>query len=199
MIDSLLVFFAAYFAFSATMVFAIDSLRQKAGITMSFSEKAFTLLTGPIIFLVGLILDMLYPASGNCIDIIYSKLNHYEGKTVSHIFSEISAAGESLGWGGVEKVPEILQVMVAMGYARCEKLPIVRQLHEGISSEIEKMSASDEIREELKHLNEAFRALEKEMGDMLSVPCYFKGTPPSRRKRLKGRFALMGWKPQFAK
>ncbi len=197
---------ALYFSLSALILSVTLYVKDKKGIrwNMPILFIVVILLFGPILFLVDMILDVIYPASGDPFDIIYGKLSYVEGKTIQDILEEIRSAGETLGWAQEAKLDNMLRMMTSFGYAKC-KLVSIRINLDGVTAKISELRAqswlqgvvdTEELEKAIQGLAQEINDLERENGPFL-VPFYYKGTPPKpRRKKIRKEFFVpWRWAP----
>lgn len=193
-------FVAVYFGFSITMLCLGMCVERKIGVKTNLTVFVvfLVLLFGPIAVVVNGILDLFYPSAGNLIDIVYSKLSYSEEKTSGMILEEIKVAGESLGRSEKNRIENILDVMVSMGFAKREMASLKNLIIKG-ASEFDKaiLRIPDEVLDEKvkggarTFVNQVQNLPED---DLLLIPVYLKGVPPKRRG-LRDKFFRFGWQP----
>ncbi len=121
---SLLSLVGGYFSIALVFVVLVVNKKINDGKKEELNARFFILafLFGPLIAIPILVLSLFFWPSKDPVQLLYSKLSLSEGKSAEYILSEITADGETIGWGGVLKAEALLDDMVIEGSARDEEI-----------------------------------------------------------------------------
>lgn len=121
---SLLFLVGGYFLIAFVFVFLVANKKINDGKKEELNARFFILafFFGPLIAIPILVLSLFFWPSKDPVQLLYSKLSLSEGKSAEYILSEITADGETIGWGGTLKAEALLDDMVIEGSARDEEV-----------------------------------------------------------------------------
>lgn len=194
-----------YLCISFGLAAFIMRVAKKMSRDLSKTLLSYIVLFGPLIVVINLILDILYPPSKDPFDLVYVHLSFSEGKDSLQILREIKDTGETIGWGASSRIESLLQAMVIMGHARSKVVPQKRQELDANTSDVYWVSENvevdgspelfDKLKQHATKLKEAERNQNNE--DLGTVTLYYRGVPPKKGGRKFFRFTPLS-RPGFA-
>lgn len=177
-----------YLCISFGLAAFIMRVAKKMGRDLSKTLLSYIVLFGPIMVVINLILDILYPPSKDPFDLVYVHLSFAEGKDSLQILREIKDTGETIGWGASSRIESLLQAMVIMGHARSKVVPQKRQELDASTSDVYWVSEnvevdmSPEFHEKAKQTTAKLEEAERNQNneDLGTVTLYYRGVPPKK-------------------